>query len=65
MDCACEGVYSRAEQACGERESGSSGRKMASWKESFQILCVVFPDKPGYVVAPIVAALGCSCPDSY
>jgi hypothetical protein len=43
MDYACEGVYSRAEQGCGEWESDSSGRKMASWEESFHILCVVFP----------------------
>jgi hypothetical protein len=35
MDCSCEGVYSRAEHACGECEFGSSGRKMASWEESF------------------------------
>jgi hypothetical protein len=27
MDCACEGVYSWVEQACGEWESVSSGRK--------------------------------------
>jgi hypothetical protein len=29
MDCAFEGLYSRVEQACGECESVSSGRKKA------------------------------------
>jgi hypothetical protein len=35
MDCACEGVYSRVEHACGECKSVSSGRKKAPGENPF------------------------------